>query len=111
MVKTVLLLTLFSLILNASDYNKACTNCHEASNIPDIVIYKRYLLKYSNEQRVKNAIINYLKKPSKESSIMPSQFIDKFGFKEPSKLSDKELEIYVDEFVDRYNLKKRLYLK
>jgi DNA primase len=111
MVKVLFVSIIFSIFINASEYQKNCVNCHEESNIPDIVIYKRYLLKYSNDKRMKKAIIDYLKNPSKKTSIMPHQFIEKFGFKKAVKLPINQLESNVEEFLNRHSLKKRLYIK
>jgi hypothetical protein len=71
---------LIAMVLDANMKN-SCLACHEKNQIPDEIIYKRYLLKYSTDKNIKNAIISYLKKPNQKNSVMPSIFFSKFPMK------------------------------
>ena len=111
MVKIVWLLAISFTVSNASQsFEEACLKCHIETNVPNVVIYKRYLLKYSSKAKMREAMVTYLKKPIAEKTIMPSRFIDIFGLKERMKLSDESLNKYVDELIDSYDVKKKLTL-
>jgi aldehyde:ferredoxin oxidoreductase len=53
-------------------------------------------------------MLEYLKKPSMEKTIMPKQFFMKFSQKEPSNLDEKELLKAIEEYLEFYDIKKRL---
>ena len=111
MVKTVLFISLIVFSLDASEsLKKTCLKCHIEANVPNEVVYKRYLLKYSSKGKMRKAMVSYLKNPTKQKTIMPTRFIDIFGLKETMKLSDAELDKYVNELIDMYDVKNKLYL-
>lgn len=64
-----------------------------------------YTLSYSSEEKVKEAIFNFLKSPTSHKSIMSASFIIKYGFKNSSNLDDKQLKKAIDIYYKRYNLK------
>ncbi|MBT3280279.1 MAG: hypothetical protein HOF69_07125 [Campylobacteraceae bacterium] len=70
---------------------------------------KRYTLKYSSESKIKDAIFRYLKAPTQNRSIMPFGFIQRWGFKDESLLSDNELKNAINIYYENYNLKQ--YIK
>ena len=49
-------------------------------------------------------MFEYLKNPTKENTIMPDAFISRFGIKNKTKLSDKELKLALDEYWDIYKV-------
>jgi len=109
--KTIGSVLFFSLSLVGGELvEKNCIACHKKEQIPSYMIYKRYLLKYSVKKRIENAIYNYLKDPKKENSIMPKPFFLKFPMKKPTKLDDEDLKKSVQEFVEKFDVKKRLRL-
>jgi hypothetical protein len=111
MVKTITALCFILFSLHASEsFEDACLKCHVENNVPTDVIYKRYLLKYSSKDKIREAMVTYLKKPIAERTIMPPRFIDIFGLKEMMKLSDAELNKYVNELIDSFDVKKKLTL-
>lgn len=111
MVKVTWLLLVCLVSMPASQsFEEACLKCHQDQELPDQMIYKRYLLKYSSPKRIAEAMVDYLKNPTDKKTIMPPQFINIFGLKEASMLSDTELNRHVDTFIDRYDLKKKLTL-
>jgi cytochrome c551/c552 len=109
--KIVLFLMLIFLYADADILQKNCLSCHQKQQIPTHLIYKRYLLKYSTDERMKKAIYEYLKNPDKEHSIMPSAFFLKFPMKQSLHLSDFELEQSIEAFLRKYNVKKKLVLE
>ncbi len=88
-----------------------CLACHKAQQIPSYLIYKRYLQRYSAPEKIEAKIYRYLKKPTRQSSIMPPQFFLKFPMKKPATLDDATLKASVHAFVEHFDVKKRLVLE
>jgi hypothetical protein len=88
-----------------------CLSCHRQQQIPSAMIYRKYLLKYSTNRAIKSAIYHYIKNPKEKQSIMPKPFFDKFPRKKRMNTEDRELEILIDKYIDRFDIKKRLKLK
>ena len=110
-IKKVFILLVFSLILNANEnsiYIKNCVNCHSKIPVSIDKYFFRYLLKYSSEKNVKNAMFEYMKKPTKEKTVMPEAFIKRFGIKQPSKLENEALKEALDIYWDKYKVFKKL---
>lgn len=94
---------LISTFLSANEFEKNCTICH--TNPTQLkMIMSRYTLKFSSEKRIKDAMFNYLRNPSKELSSMPLGFLSRFNIKEKSTLSDEELKKSIDIYYERFNL-------
>ncbi len=87
-----------------------CLDCHIQEQIPSELIYRRYLMTYSTQEEIQNAIFNYLKDPQKENSIMPSPFFFKFPMREVLNLDDADLKENIRAFLDHFDVKKRLIL-
>ena len=87
-----------------------CLACHLKEQIPDALIYRRYLMEYSTPTNMKVAIKTYLKNPQKENSIMPPPFFLKFPMKDALQLEDNTLEKNIDAFLQHYDIKKKLVL-
>ena len=108
-------LTLFVLAENTavSDVllQQQCLHCHQQQQIPSSLIYKRYLMKYSTEKRMEDAMFAYLKNPSKIFSIMPAPFFLKFPMKEKSELDERTLRSHIQAYLKKYDIKKRLILE
>ncbi|WP_309499322.1 hypothetical protein [Sulfurovum sp.] len=96
--------------IQAQQLQEACLKCHIQEQIPDELIYKRYLMKYSTTKSMEKAIENYLKNPKKENSIMPPPFFLKFPMKEALVLDDENLEKNIRAFLDMFDVKKKLVL-
>ena len=60
--------------LNNADLEQKCLHCHQEQQIPSNLISKRYLMKYSTDKHIEEAMFKYLKDPKKEHSIMPCTF-------------------------------------
>jgi hypothetical protein len=88
----------------ANDFKKNCIICHKNNNQLSMFMSK-YTLLYSSEKRIKNALFEYLRNPTKEKSIMPRGFINRWGIKEPSPLDDLDLMKSIDTYYELYNIK------
>ncbi|QOY54800.1 hypothetical protein HUE87_00690 [Candidatus Sulfurimonas marisnigri] len=102
--KTVLILSLMFCIANADVYKNNCVKCHEQLPISIDKYFYKYLLIYSSETDMKNAIISYLKYPAKETTVMSDAFVIKFGIKKKTKLSEAELKEAVDVYWQKYKV-------
>ena len=112
-IKRVLISTLFITTLTAevpSNLKQNCLSCHVEQKIPSELIYRRYLLKYSTHKTIKEKLFDYLKNPKKEHSIMPKQFFLKFPQKEASDLNDSTLSESIDDYLNYFDVKKKLVL-
>lgn len=87
-----------------------CLQCHNQEQIPNALIYRRYLKKYSTDEAMGIAIMKYLKNPKQENSIMPHPFFSKFPMKEVSVLNDESLKKNIQAFLHIFDLKKNLVL-
>ena len=87
-----------------------CLLCHTQDQIPNTLIYRRYLMKYSTQEAVSKAILKYLKDPQKENSIMPPPFFSKFPMKETLGMDDATLKKNIHTFMETFDVKKKLVL-
>ena len=113
--KIVITLGFLSLFLYASEvdleFKKVCLECHKQQQIPSGLIYKRYLLKYSNNKYIKKAMLSYIKNPKKENSIMPKPFFLKFPMKDKIILDDSTLHRYIQLYIEMFDIRKKLILE
>ncbi len=110
MVFTLALFAVESTVIHA-DLEQKCLDCHKEQQIPNTLIVKRYLMQYSTDERIEEAMFNYLKDPKKEHSIMPAPFFSKFPMKESLYLNDASLHKYIQDFLEKFDIKKRLILE
>ena len=105
MVKSVFL-SLFFLIssLHANIYEENCVACHKRLPVSIDKYFYKYLLIYSGETDTKNAIINYLKVPVKETTVMSDSFISRFGVKKATKLNESQLQEAVNIYWEKYKV-------
>jgi hypothetical protein len=94
-----------------STLESSCLACHKEQQIPSSLIYKRYLMKYSTNGRMEEAMFKYLKDPNKVNSIMPAPFFLKFPMKETLSLDDAVLHDNIQSYLEKYSMKKRLMLE
>ena len=85
-------------------YEQNCVKCHNKIPVSIDKYFYRYLLKYSSEKSVKNAMSSYLRKPSSSETIMPEAFIKRFGVKKPTNLTTKELEEALNIYWEKYKV-------
>ncbi|NEW61278.1 hypothetical protein GSY74_08275 [Sulfurovum sp. bin170] len=89
---------------------KNCIDCHIQQQIPSELIYRRYLMRYSTHNEVRKRLLTYLKSPSKETSIMPSQFFLKFPQKEAMEMNESALVENIDAYLDYFDVRGKLVL-
>jgi hypothetical protein len=116
MVKTFIITSImFSTLIFAKESSellkKNCLACHTKQKIPSELIYRRYLLKYSTHDRIKEQLITYLKTPTRKTSIMPKQFFLKFPEKEALDLNGTILKQSIDAYLEYFDIKNKLILK
>ena len=113
MVKVFLVLFLMIISLQAADneeniYESNCVKCHSKLPVTIDKYFYRYLLKYSSERAVKEAMFDYMKNPSVEKTIMAESFITRFGIKKKTNLSDDKLMEALDTYWDEYKISNKL---
>jgi hypothetical protein len=89
-------------------YTGNCLPCHEYMPASLERIFMSYLKKYSGEITVKETLKEFLRNPTKESSVMSELFISQFGVKEKTILSEKELNKAINIYWNKYNVRKKL---
>ncbi len=107
----VVILISCAIFAKSSIYERNCVKCHSHQAVSLDKLFYRYLLKYSSERAVKKSLYDYLKHPSYFKTIMPSGYINRYGIKLPSKLSDKELKKAIDIYWDKYKVFGKLRVK
>ncbi len=86
---------------------KECLRCHKAQQIPDDLIYRRYLMVYSTSNRMEKAIFSYMKNPDKKNSVMHHPFFFKFPMKEKLDLNDKVLKKMIKKYLLTFDVKNK----
>jgi hypothetical protein len=102
--KIVFLVFILASFLCGNIYEKNCVACHKTLPVSIDKYFYRYLLKYSSESSVNEAMAKYLRNPSKDTTIMPEAFISRFGIKKPTLLSDDELQKALEEYWEVYKV-------
>ena len=105
MVRKVFLIFVFiSNIYAQNIYEQNCVSCHAKLPVGIDKFFYQYLLKYSGETNVKASLVNYLKIPTEQNTIMSDEFIQLLGIKKPTTLSDKQLQEAVDIYWEKYKV-------
>ena len=106
MVRVIWSILLVSTILGAAEnaYTKSCLGCHDKLSFEMQDIFFRYLLKYSGEQSVKTALVDFLKHPNAVTSVMDKTYIRSFGVKQKTTLDEETLQLAVDIFWSKYTV-------
>jgi len=103
--KTILILFTGTTLLLPSDiFEQKCVPCHKTLPTSLGEMFKSYLLIYSSERFVKAGIKHYLRNPSKSISVMSDLFIDTYGIKKPTTISDRELDEAVDIYWEKFKV-------
>lgn len=108
MVKITLLTLTLVTLLSASSFEENCLNCHD-KDFKFAMMMKKYTQKQSSERKIKEAIFEYLKNPSANKSVLPYEYINRFGVKEKSTLDDATLREMIDIYYKMFNIKERIY--
>ncbi|WP_373031509.1 hypothetical protein [Sulfurovum sp.] len=108
MVKSMILcIVLVSGVFAQDAYERHCVECHKELPTSLQRMFMHYLLVYSGEHNVKAGMKHYLKYPLREISVMSDLFLDSYGVKEKTKLSDRD----IDEALDIYWHKFKVFNK
>ncbi|MGE0738184.1 hypothetical protein [Sulfurimonas sp.] len=108
MVKITLLALSLVTLLSASSFEENCLNCH-SRDFKFAMMMKKYTQKYSSERKIKEAIFEYLKNPSADKSVLPYEYINRFGVKEKTTLDDATLREMIDVYYQMFNMKEKIY--
>lgn len=108
MVKITLLALTLATFLSASNFEENCLNCH-SKDFKFAMMMKKYTQKYSSERKIKEAIFEYLKNPSTDKSVLPYEYINRFGVKEKTTLDDATLREMIDVYYQIFNIKEKIY--
>jgi hypothetical protein len=101
---------MLSISSSGVEIKNSCIECHQSQKIPSELIYRRYLMRYSDSNIIKDKIFLYLQNPTKESSIMPKQFFLKFPMKMKTDLNSITLKYEIEEYLKLFDIKRRLIL-
>ena len=89
-------------------YEYYCVECHKKLPTSLQRMFMRYLLVYGGEKNVKAGLKHYLKYPSKEISVMSKLFIDNYGIKKKTVLSDVHIDEVLDIYWDKFKVFQKL---
>jgi len=104
MAKLILILFLVINLFSQNIYEQNCVSCHKDIEVSIDKYFYRYLLVYSSEKAVKEAMKEYLQNPTKEKTVMPESFIARFGIKDKTQLNDEELNEALDIYWQKYKV-------
>ena len=105
MVKPLILsLMLVSGITAQDAYERNCVGCHEELPTSLQRMFMRYLLVYSGENNVKAGLKHYLKFPLREISVMSDLFLDNYGIKKKTTLTDRQIDEALDIYWDKFKV-------
>ena len=110
--KIIFLLFSASLIFANENPLLKCNECHNNFGAPPYKkVYKHYLLIYSSKERVKQAMIDFLKEPDKSKSAMSKGMQKRFNPSEHLVFTTEIIEKAVESLIEKEDLKKRLRIK
>jgi len=102
--KAVLFIILISGVFSQDAYERHCVECHKELPTTLQQMFKKYLQLYSGEENVKAGLKHYLRYPSKSISVMSELFIDNYGIKKKSRLSDDELDEAINIYWEKFKV-------
>ena len=109
MVKSlVLCLVLVSGVFAEDAYERYCVECHKELPTSLQRMFMHYLAVYSGEHNVKAGMKHYLKYPLKEISVMSDLFLDNYGVKEKTTLTDSQIDEALDIYWDKFKVFNKL---
>lgn len=109
MVKPIILcIILVSGVFAQDAYERNCVECHKELSVSLQRIFMHYLLVYSGEENVKAGMKHYLKYPLKEISVMSDLFIDTYGVKEKTQLTESDIDEALDIYWNKFKVFNKL---
>jgi len=85
-------------------YTENCLQCHNQMSLTMQKIFMRYLLKYSSEVSVKQALYDFLKDPNYFTSALRKDQIARYGLKNKTTLTDEQLRKAIDIYWEKYKV-------
>ena len=85
-------------------YEKECVSCQEELPMSLQRMFMRYLLVYGGERNMKAGLKHYLKYPIKDISVMSDLFIDGYGIKKKTILTDGQLDEALDIYWEKFKV-------
>ncbi len=101
---TILLILSPLLAAEMNVYERNCVKCHENLPVSLDKFFFNYLLKFSSERRVKQALRNYLKHPRRKASLATEELVSRYGLMPKTTLSDEELRRAIDIYWEKYKV-------
>jgi hypothetical protein len=100
----VLTVLLVSGLFSQDAYERYCIECHK--DLPTTLqrMFMHYLLVYGGEKNVKAGLKHYLKYPLREISVMSDLFIDNYGIKQKTTLSDEQIDKALDIYWEKFKV-------
>ncbi|CAA6821979.1 MAG: Unknown protein [uncultured Sulfurovum sp.] len=92
----------------ANVYKDVCIECHQYQPATLEKMFMLYLKTHSVKLSFKVSLKEFLKNPTEEKSLIGNTFIKNFSVKNPTKLSDSQLDEAIDTYWDLYNPKDNL---
>ena len=89
-------------------YEKECVSCHAELPMSLQRMFMRYLLVYGGEKNMKAGLKHYLKYPIKDITMMSDLFIDGYGIKKKTTLTDTQLDEAIDIYWEKFKVFDRL---
>ena len=104
MKKLLIMVCIVNQLCGEGVYVRSCVPCHK--NMPTSLqqMFMSYLAAYSSEKNIKTILKYYLHNPTRSLSSMSDLFIDTYGIKAPTQLSDEELEEAINSYWDRFKV-------
>ncbi len=101
-------LLVFGTVVWAEDgrtiYENNCVACHRKVPVSLESLFFNYLLKHSSQRRVKEALITFIKNPTKKKALASEEVISETGLMPKTTLSDTDLRKAIDVYWDTYKV-------
>jgi len=85
-------------------FARNCVACHRKLPVTLENFFFNYLLKYSSERRVKEALYSFIKHPTKKKALASEELITQYGLMPKSRLSDTDLRKAIDAYWETYKV-------
>ena len=95
---TFLLLSSLLSAENVNIYERNCISCHKRLPVSLDKFFFNYLLKHSSERRVKAALCDFIKNPTKKKTLASEELIKQYGLMPKTALSDTDLRKAIDTY-------------
>lgn len=107
--KKIMLLLITSYLLFGANYQKNCLECHRNIPITLHAIYMDYLLRFSTNKQIAEAMFYFLKDPKIEQAILEETKVKRFGIMPKLSVSDQELRALIETLIERNDLRFKLH--